>query len=112
RCAEMSGALGVPWRTRQTDHTSPCTARSARRVRGAACRQVTPADPEGLYHARPTQRWRPALWSHMGGETALSLPRSSGCEAHRVVRFSPPRDGFSRLDNLCNILIKNTLDNF
>src|SRR5215831_7893561 len=47
-CAEMSGALGVRWRTCHTDHTSPCTARAARRVRAVAIRQVTTADPRGV----------------------------------------------------------------
>src|SRR5215813_11773973 len=43
RCAAMSGALGVPWRTCHTDNTSPCTARAARRARAAAFRQMTTA---------------------------------------------------------------------
>src|SRR5215468_4549887 len=85
RCTEMRGALDVPWRTCHTDNTSPCTIRAALRVRAAACRQVTTAAPERLYHSRSTQRWRPALWAPMGGATAVSLPR----------------DGLSRLDDVC-----------
>src|SRR5437867_969566 len=77
RCAGFGDALGVPWRTCHTDTTSPCTARAARRVRAAACRQVATVDPEGWHHSRPTQRWRTTLWSPMRGETAPSLPRSS-----------------------------------
>ena len=46
RCAAMRGTLSVPWRTCQTDKTSLCIARSARRVRAVAFRQVTTADPE------------------------------------------------------------------
>src|SRR5215471_5097094 len=67
----MRGALGVLWRACHTDTTSPCTARAARRGRAAACRQVTTADPEGLYHARTTQRWQPTLWAHLGGATGF-----------------------------------------
>src|SRR5712692_10536639 len=47
RCAGIGGALGVLSRICHTDTTSPCTAGAARRVRAAACRQVTTADPEG-----------------------------------------------------------------
>src|SRR5262245_2119227 len=51
RCAEMSGAVGVPWKTCQTDTTSPCTARSARRVHTAAYRPVTTAVVPHPHHA-------------------------------------------------------------
>jgi len=34
-----------------------------------------------------------------------SLPRSSGCEAQTADLFSPPRDGFSILDDLDMLLI-------
>src|SRR5215475_7589189 len=112
RCAAMRGALGVPWRTCHTDNTSPCTPRAARRVRAAACRQATTADPDRVYHSRPTQGWRPTLGAHRGGATAPSLPCASCCEAHRAVRFSPPREGLSRRGELCHLLTKNARENF
>ena len=77
RCTAMRGALGVPWRTCDTDDTSPCTARAARRVRAGAIRQGPTVDPEGWYHSRSTQRWKPTPWSPMGEDTARSLPRAS-----------------------------------
>src|SRR5262249_26115437 len=45
------------------------------------------------------------LWSHTGGVATSLLPRSSGCDAQTAVLFSPPRDGFSILDDRCKLLI-------
>src|SRR5215813_6446855 len=106
RCAAMRGALGVPWRACHTDNTSPCAPRAARRARAAAGRQVTTADPEGVYHSRTTQGWRPTLWAHRGGATAPSLLCASCCEAHRAVLFAPPREGLSRRGDLSRIFHK------
>ena len=60
--------------------------------------------PRGAHHSRTTRRGRTTLWSPMGRATAPSLPRSSGCAAHRAVLFSPPRDGFSILDDLWKLM--------
>jgi hypothetical protein len=40
------------------------------------------------------------------------VPAGPGCDAHKAIRVSPPRDDFSILDDQCNLLIKNTRENF
>src|SRR6516165_9351463 len=85
RCAEMSGALGIPWRTCQADKSRP--EPHAQPV--AYMRQRSGRDHCGCTTPAP-RRMEANPVSYMGGETAPAL---SLVDAHMAVLFSLPRDG-------------------
>src|SRR6516162_6916300 len=93
RCAEMSGALGIPWRTCQADksrpepHAQPVAYMRQRSGRDhCGCTTPAPRSDGG----QPCGR----TWEEKRHQRSL-------VDAHMAVLFSLPRDGLSILDDLC-----------